>query len=156
MIRGIYKPSAPAGPAGRRRVQRRLAAIMRADIVGHSVLMARAKEDTHRRVDTEFDRMIREIEKNQGRTFSFGGDGLMAEYPSAVEALKCGLRRHADTGKCNARLPPDQGILFCTGINSGEVVVQLGRTGGDAVNIAARLEGIADPGGIGRPSGAPV
>jgi adenylate cyclase len=148
MIRGIYKPSAPAGPAGRRRVQRRLAAIMGADIVGYSLLMARAEEDTHRRVGTELDRMIREIEKSHGRIFSFGGDGLMAEFPSAVEALKCGIRIQADTGKRNARLPPDQRILFRIGINSGEVVVQLDRTGGDAVNIAARLEGIAEPGGI--------
>ena len=148
MIWGIYKPSAPAGLAGRRRVQRRLAAIMGADIVGYSLLMARSEEDTHRRVGTELDRMIREIERSQGRIFSFGGDSLMAEFPSAVEALKCGLRIQADTVKRNARLPPDQRILFRIGINSGEVVVQVDRTGGDAVNIAARLEGIADPGGI--------
>jgi adenylate cyclase len=92
--------------------------------------------------------MIRDIEKSHGRVFSFGGDGLMAEFPSAVEALKCGLRIQADTGKRNARLPADRRILFRIGINVGEIILQQDRAGGNTVNIAARLEGIAEPGGI--------
>src|SRR6266581_9007298 len=88
----------------------------------------------------KLERFRREIEKSHGRVFSFAGDGLMAEFPSAVEALKCGLRVQAEAGKRNARLPADQQIRFRIGINSGELVVQRGRTGGTAVNIAARLE----------------
>lgn len=116
--------------------------------MGYSILMGHAEEDAHRRVGAELDRMIRDIEKSHGRVFSFGGDGLMAEFPSAVEAVKCGLRIQADTGKRNARLTEDQRILFRIGINAGEIVLQQDRAGGNAVNIAARLEGIAEPGGI--------
>jgi adenylate cyclase len=148
MIRGIYRPSAIADLAGRRRIERRLAAILGADIVGYSALMGRAEEATHRRVGAELDRLIREIEKSHGRVFSFSGDGLMAEFPSAVEALKCALRIQADAGKRNAHLPPDERIVFRIGINAGEIVLNQDRAGGNAVNIAARLEGIADPGGI--------
>ena len=72
----------------------------------------------------------------------------MAEFPSAVEALKCALRVQADVALRNARLPPDRHIQFRIGLNSGEIMVQQDRTGGNAVNVAARLEGIAEPGGI--------
>jgi adenylate cyclase len=148
MIRGIYRPSVIADPTGRRRIERRLAAILGADVVRYSALMGRAEEATHRRVGAELDRLIREIERSHGRVFSFSGDGLMAEFPSAVEALKCALRIQADAGKRNAHLPPDERIVFRIGINSGEIVLNQDRAGGNAVNIAARLEGIADPGGI--------
>ncbi len=110
--------------------------------------MAGNEEDTHRRVNASMDHLVREIEKSHGRVFSHAGDGLMAEFPSAVEALKCALRVQADAGKRNARLPPDQRIDYRMGINSGEIVLLQGRAGGNAVNIAARLEQIADPGGI--------
>jgi adenylate cyclase len=148
LIPGIYKPTDAARPSRQQQVHRRLAAILGADIVGYSLLMARSEEDTHRRVGTELDRSIRAIEKSHGRVCSFGGDGLMAEFPSAVEALKCALRIHADTAKRNAPLPPDSRILFRIGINAGEIVLQEDRAGGNAVNIAARLEGMAEPGGI--------
>ncbi len=121
---------------------------MGADIMGYSLLMGRSEEDTHQRVGTELDRVIREIEKSHGRVFSFGGDGLMAEFPSAVEAVKCGLRIQADSGKRNAALPRERRILFRIGINAGEIVVQQDRAGGNAVNIAARLEALAEPGGV--------
>jgi adenylate cyclase len=133
---------------GRRSIRRRLAAILGADIRGYSLLIARNEENTHRRVNAAMDRLVREIQKSHGRVFSHSGDGLMAEFPSAVEALKCALRVQADAGKRNARLSPDQHIDYRMGINSGEVVLQQGRAGGNAVNVAARLEQIADPGGI--------
>jgi TolB-like protein/Tfp pilus assembly protein PilF len=110
--------------------------------------MERNEEETHRRVGAELDRFRREIEKSHGRVFSFAGDGLMAEFPSAVEALKCALRVQAEAGKRNAKLATNARILFRIGINSGELLLQKRRTGGTAVNIAARLEQIAEPGGI--------
>jgi adenylate cyclase len=148
MARGDYQRSAPVVPAGRARVERRLAAILGADIMGYSAMMARAEEETHDRVGAELDHVFREIEKSHGRVFTFAGDGLMAEFPSAVEALKCALRIQAHMARRNARLPADHRILFRIGINSGEIVLQKNRTGGNAVNIAARLEAIAEPGGI--------
>jgi adenylate cyclase len=143
-----YHSAGPSPGSGRRRLERRLAAILGADIAGYSALMERNEEEAHRRVGAELERFRREIQKSHGRVFSFAGDGLMAEFPSAVEALKCSLRVQAESGKRNARLPADQRIIFRIGINSGELVVQRGRTGGTAVNIAARLEQIAEPGGI--------
>ena len=108
--------------------------------MGYSALMERNEEETHSRVGAELERFRREIEKSHGRVFTFAGDGLMAEFPSAIEALKCSLRVQAEAGKRNARLPQSRGSLFRIGINSGELVLQRGRTGGTAVNIAARLE----------------
>jgi TolB-like protein/Tfp pilus assembly protein PilF len=110
--------------------------------------MGQAEEEAHRRVGAELDRVFREIEKSHGRVFTFAGDGLMAEFPSAIEALKCALRIHADTARRNARLPPDQWLRFRVGINSGEILLQENRTGGTAVNIAARLEALAEPGAV--------
>jgi adenylate cyclase len=148
MTIGDYNSAAPGPRSGRRRLERRLAAILGADIMGYSALMERNEEDTHQRVGEELERFRREIEKSHGRVFSFAGDGLMAEFPSAVEALKCSLRVQSEAGKRYARLPPDRQILFRIGINSGELILQKGRTGGTAVNIAARLEQVAEPGGI--------
>jgi adenylate cyclase len=148
MIRGDYRPSVSQRAAGRRKIERHLAAVLGADIVGYSALMGRAEEETHRRVNAELDRVFREIEKSHGRVFTFAGDGLMAEFPSAVEALKCALRIQADTARRNARVSPEQRIQFRTGINSGEIMLQENRTGGTAINVAARLEAMAEPGGV--------
>jgi class 3 adenylate cyclase/TolB-like protein len=143
-----------AGPAfgddtpGDERVRRRLSAILAADIKGYSALMDGNEDDTHRRVGAEMDRLVREIEKSSGSIFSFAGDGLMAEFPSAVEALKCALRVQADAAERGARVLPHQRIQYRMGINAGEVLSQKGHTGGTAVNVAARLEQIAAPGSI--------
>jgi TolB-like protein/class 3 adenylate cyclase len=143
-----YNSAASGVGSGRRRLERRLAAILGADIMGYSALMERSEEETHDRVGAELERFRREIERSYGRVFSFAGDGLMAEFPSAVEALKCSLRVQAESSKRNARLPADRRIMFRIGINSGEIVLQKGRSGGTAVNIAARLEQISEPGGV--------
>jgi len=148
VVQGDFRPELVVRSVGRRKIERRLAAILGADILGYSALMGRAEEDTHARVGDELDRMIREIEKWRGRVFSFAGDGIMAEFPSAVEALKCALRIQADVSRRNAKVPPEDRILFRIGLNSGEIVLQGERTGGTVVNVAARLEGIAEPGGI--------
>ena len=148
MTLGDYNLAASGTGSGRRRLERRLAAILGADIMGYSALMERNEEETHRRVGAELDRFRREVEKSHGRVFSFAGDGLMAEFPSAVEALKCALRVQAEVAKHNAKLPTNERILFRIGLNSGELLQQKGRIGGTAVNIAARLEQIAEPGGV--------
>ncbi len=147
MIIGDNHPEPPGRGAGSK-IVRRLAAILAGDISGYSALMGRSEEDTHRRVGAEIARVVKDIERAKGRVFSFAGDGLMAEFPSSVEALKCALRIQADSGRRNARLPESEQIRYRIGINSGEIMVQSGRTGGNAVNVAARLEQIAEPGSI--------
>jgi TolB-like protein/class 3 adenylate cyclase/Tfp pilus assembly protein PilF len=137
------------GRGGRKgRIRRRLAAVLGADIMGYSALMARAEEDTYRRVGAECDRVVREIERAHGFVFNVAGDGVMAEFPSAIEALKCALRIQADAARRNARLPPDERITFRIGINAGEILVQDGRRGGTTINVASRLEALAEPGGV--------
>ncbi len=148
MVLSDYSPRFPAAGPARPRIERRLAAILGADIMGYSALMERNEEDTHNRVGAELEHFREEIENSHGRVFSFAGDGLMAEFPSSVEALKCALRVQSAAAKRNAELPADQQIVFRIGINSGEIVLQRRRTGGTAVNIASRLEEIAEPGGI--------
>jgi adenylate cyclase len=140
-------PEPPTRGAGRK-VVRRLAAILAGDISGYSALMGRNEEDTHRRVGADIARVTKDIEKAKGRVFSLAGDGLMAEFPSSVEALKCALRIQSESGKRNAKLPASEQIRYRIGINSGEILVQNGRAGGNAVNVAARLEQTAEPGSI--------
>ena len=141
--------SSVRGRTGRKgRIQRRLAAVLGADIVGYSALMVRAEEDTYKRVGAECDRVSREIERAHGLVFNVAGDGVLAEFPSAVEALKCALRVQADTARRNARLSPEERITFRIGLNSGEIMVQENRTGGTTINVAARLEAMAEPGGV--------
>jgi len=148
MLRADDNSAAIGRTSGRSKIERRLAAVLGADIVGYSALMAQAEEATHRRVGAHINRIYREIEKSHGRIFTFSGDGVMAEFPSAIEALKCALRIQADGSRRNANLRPDQWIIFRIGINSGEIMVQKDRTGGSTVNIAARLEAFAEPGGV--------
>ena len=148
MTREDSQPMAVTPAGSRRRIERRLAAVLSLDVLGYSALMTRAEEDTLRRVGVELDRVSREIGRSHGRAFAFAGDGLMAEFPSAVEALKCALRVQAVAGRRNAKLPPEQRIVFRIGINSGEIILQKSRIGGNAVNIAARLEALAEPGGV--------
>ena len=145
---GIPPRDTGSGLADTTGVRRRLAAILAADIKGYSTLMDGNEEDTHRRVGAAMDRLVRAIETAGGAIFSFAGDGLMAGFPSAVDALKCALRVQAETADRAERLPPHQRIQYRMGINAGEVLSQAGHTGGIAVNIAARLEQIADPGSI--------
>ena len=152
MNKGDYQTTVPAAQTGRPPmggpVERRLAAVMAADIVGYSTMMGHDEDDTHRRVGRGFGRVFKEIEKSQGRVFTFAGDGIMAEFPSAVKALTCALRMHADIARRNAKQPEERRIHYRIGINSGEIMIQGDRTGGTAVNIAARLEPLAQPGGI--------
>ncbi len=133
-------PSLPLG--------RRLAAILAADTVGYSALMGDAEEETHRLVGGLLAQVTREIEASHGRVFGTAGDGLMAEFPSAVQALKCALRVQAEAARRDAARQSGQRIMLRIGVNAGEIVLQGERTGGTAVNVAARLEGMAEPGGI--------
>ncbi len=130
-------------------MERRLAAIFAADVLGYSRLMGEAEEATHHRVGDELSRVRREVDRSGGRVFSVAGDGVMAEFPSAVQALKCAMRVQAESGRRSAMVAEGtEQIMFRIGLHVGEVVVEGERIGGTTVNVAARLEALAEPGGI--------
>jgi TolB-like protein/class 3 adenylate cyclase len=131
------------------RVERRLAAILVADIAGYSRLMHADEEATHSRVTALLTNTVMPaIAEFGGRVVKHTGDGLLAEFPSAVEAVRAAMAFQDSVYELSIGLPQDQRILFRVGINIGDVIVGAHDIFGDGVNIAARLEGIAQPGGI--------
>ncbi len=88
------------------------------------------------------------IDEHKGRIVKTTGDGSLVEFASVVDALRCAAEMQAALGESNASLPPDRRIAFRIGIHQGDIVVEAGDIFGDGVNVAARLEGLAEPGGI--------
>ena len=135
----------PAGPA---RVERRLAAILAADVAGYSRLIEAAEEDTLGRLKAlRAETIDPKIADHKGRIVKTTGDGLLVEFASVVDALRCAAEIQAALAESNAALPPDRRIEFRVGVNVGDVVED-DDIFGDGVNVAARLEGLAEPGGI--------
>src|SRR5208282_1430171 len=136
-------------PAGQGRVERRLAAILAADVAGYSRLIEADEEGTLGRLKTLRAQVIDpKIAAHRGRIVNTTGDGLLAEFASVVDASRCAAEVQAAMAKSNAPLPPDRRIEFRIGINVGDIVVEDGDIFGDGFNVAARLEGLAQPGGI--------
>jgi adenylate cyclase len=136
----------PTGPA---RVERRLAAILAADVAGYSRLIEADEEGTLNRLKALRAEVIDpRIAGHQGRIVKTTGDGLLVEFASVVDALRCAAEMQAALAESNASVPPDRRIGFRIGINVGDIVVEDGDIFGDGVNVAARLEGLAEPGGI--------
>ena len=131
------------------RVQRRLAAILAADVAGYSRLMHHDEETTHAKL-TAFltDAVAPAIAEHGGRIVKNTGDGFLAEFPSAVEAVRAAVQFQARITELTIAEPEDRRIAFRVGINIGDVIVEPHDIFGDGVNIAARLEGVAEPGGI--------
>jgi class 3 adenylate cyclase/pimeloyl-ACP methyl ester carboxylesterase len=133
----------------RQQVERRLAAILAADVAGYSKLMASDEEGTlaslkaHRRALSD-----PKIKQHHGRIFKTTGDGILVEFPSVVDAVKCAVEIQRGMAARNAKISPDRRIEFRMGINIGDVIEDGGDVFGDGVNVAARLEGIAVRGGI--------
>ena len=128
---------------------RRLAAILAADVVGYSRLIAADEEGTLGRLKTLRTELIDpKIAFHKGRIVKTTGDGLLVEFVSVVDALRCAAELQAALAESNAPLPPDRRIEFRIGIHQGDIVVEDGDIFGDGVNVAARLEGLAEPGGI--------
>jgi TolB-like protein len=131
------------------RVERRLAAILMADVAGYSRLMHADEEATHSRVAALLTNTVMPvIAEFGGRVVKNTGDGLLAEFPSAVEAVRAAMAFQDSVYELSIGEPLDRRILFRVGINIGDVIVSAHDIFGDGVNIAARLEGIAQPGGI--------
>jgi TolB-like protein/class 3 adenylate cyclase len=128
---------------------RRLAAILAADVAGYSRLIGDDEEGTLNRLRSiRTDVIDPKISEHRGRIVKTTGDGLLVEFASVVDALRCAAEVQALTAKSNAPLSADKRIQFRIGINVGDIVVEDGDIFGDGVNVAARLEGLAEPGGI--------
>ena len=131
------------------RAQRRLAAILAADVVGYSRLMEQEESSTLATWKARRRKVLKPIvDRNQGRIFKFTGDGVLVEFGSAVNAVQCAVELQLGMAAANTDLPESRHIVLRIGINLGDVVIEGSDLYGDGINIAARLESIADPGGI--------
>jgi class 3 adenylate cyclase/pimeloyl-ACP methyl ester carboxylesterase len=129
-------------------VKRRLAAILAADIAGYSRLMGEDEAATVRDLKRHQAVVLPLVSRHGGRIIDTAGDGILAEFPSVIGATECAIEIQTVMAARNADLPEPRRMLFRIGINLGDVIHDDTRIYGDGINIAARLEGIADPGGI--------
>src|SRR5690349_7223580 len=131
------------------RVERRLSAILAADVAGYSRLMHREEEATHARLTALLtDAVNPAIAEHGGRVVKNTGDGFLAEFPSAVEAVRAAVQFQSRIRELTTGEVENRRIAFRVGVNIGDVIVEPHDIFGDGVNIAARLESIAEPGGI--------
>src|SRR6202140_4298303 len=132
------------------RVERRLAAILAADVVGYSRLMGQDEAGTLNRLRTHRREFIDpKIAEHRGRIVKTTGDGILIEFPSVGEAVACAVAVQRGMAERNVSTPEDQRIVFRVGVNLGDIIIgEDNDIHGDGVNVAARLEGIAKPGGI--------
>jgi class 3 adenylate cyclase len=128
---------------------RRLTAILAADVAGYSRLMGADEEGTHERLQAHLRELIDpKISEHRGRVVKNTGDGFLAEFASVVDAVRCAVEVQRGMAERNAATPPEKRIEFRVGINLGDVIVEGDDIFGDGVNVAARLEAVAEPGGI--------
>src|SRR5947207_1437645 len=131
------------------RAQRHLAAILAADVAGYSRMMGADEEGTLGRLrGFRRDLLDPKIGEHRGRIVKTTGDGLLAEFASVVDALRCAIEVQRGMAERNGKVEPEKRIALRIGINVGDIVVESGDIYGDGVNVAARLERLAEPGGI--------
>jgi len=128
--------------------KRKLTAILSADVKGYSRLMGEDEAETVKTL-TAYRKIMGElIEQHRGHVVDSPGDNILAEFASVVDAVQCSVAIQNEFKARNAALPENRRMEFRIGVNLGDVIEEEGRLYGDGVNIAARLEGLADPGGI--------
>jgi class 3 adenylate cyclase len=130
------------------RVERRLSAILAADVAGYSRLMHKDEEATHAKLTAFLADSAPAIAEHGGRIVKNVGDGFLAEFPSAVEAVRAAMQFQTCIKDLTIGEADDRCIAFRVGVNIGDIIVEAHDIFGDGVNIAARLESIAEPGGI--------
>ena len=131
------------------RVDRRLAAILAADVVGYSRLMGEDEEATLAALKTLRRELIDpKVKEHHGRIVKTTGDGALVEFASVVDSVRCAVEIQREMVDRNADVPTERRIAFRIGINLGDVIIDEGDIYGDGVNVAARLEALAEPGGI--------
>ena len=132
----------------KRKVQRKLTTILAADVEGYTRLMRADEEATLQTLGEYRETIDALIARHDGRIFSTGGDSVLAEFGSAVEAVRCAISCQEEIASRNAELADERKLMFRIGINVGDVMVRDGDLFGDGVNVAARLEGLASSGGV--------
>src|SRR5262245_35776964 len=131
------------------RVERRLTAILAADVAGYSRLIGADEEGTLAELKALRRALVDpKIIEHRGRIVKTTGDGILVEFSSVVDALRCAVDVQREMAARNAEVPQDKRIEFRIGIHQGDVVIEEDDIFGDGVNVAARLENLADPGGI--------
>jgi TolB-like protein/class 3 adenylate cyclase len=129
-------------------VKRKLTAILSADVKGYSRLMGEDEDATVRTLTAYRTIMVTLIQKHQGRVVDSPGDNLLAEFSSVLDAVRCAVEIQEELRDRNTELPENRKMEFRIGINLGDIIEEGGRIYGDGVNIAARMEGLAEGGGI--------
>ena len=127
-------------------LERKIRAIFSADVKGYSRLMGEDEEHTVSLITAHRQLIAELIGKHKGRVVDSPGDNILAEFGSAVNAVSSAVEIQANLEKRNENFPVNRRMIFRIGINLGEVIVEGARIYGDGVNIAARIEGLADPG----------
>lgn len=130
------------------RTERRMAAMLAADAVGFSRLMSEREEDTLNILHTCLNTFRATISAHGGRVFGGAGDSIIAEFPSAVEAVRCAIEVQQALATRNAEVPDGARMQFRIGISVGDVIIEDDNLMGDSVNVTSRIEGLAEPGGI--------
>ena len=128
--------------------KRKLTAILSADVVGYSRLMEDNEEATIQTLNIYRNSMSTLVQQHRGRVVDTTGDNLMAEFSSVVDAVKCAVETQKELSERNAALPENRWMLFRIGVNLGDIVEEDDKIYGAGVNIAARVESLADAGGI--------
>jgi len=130
------------------RLPRKLAAILYADVAGYSRLTGEDEEGTHRQLSEFLDLISDAIEQHHGRVVHYAGDAVLADFNTATDALSCANFIQCKLKSRNKDLQEERKVQFRIGVNLGEIIVDRDDIYGDGVNVAARLENLAEPGGI--------
>jgi TolB-like protein/class 3 adenylate cyclase len=133
---------------GSERLPRKLAAILYADVAGYSRLTGEDEDGTHRRLSQYLDLISNTIEQHGGRVIHYAGDAVLAMFDAVVDALSCAAYLQQLLGSRNENLSDERKVEFRIGVNMGDVIEDRNDIYGEGVNVAARLEGLAKPGGI--------
>src|SRR5260370_11270657 len=128
--------------------ERRLAAILSADIAGYSLLMGRNEAATVRDLKAHQTVVLPMVGWFGGSVIDTAGDGVLAQFPSAVRAVECAVAIQQTMAERNRTVPEDRRMLFRIGVNLGDIILDRARIYGDGVNVAARLQALAEPGGV--------
>jgi adenylate cyclase len=132
----------------REHLPRKLAAIVYADVAGYSRLTGEDEDATHRRLSQSLDLIAEHVERHSGRVMHYAGDAVLAMFDAVVDALLCAAHVQRAVESRNADVPEERKVQFRIGVNLGDVIEDRGDIYGDGVNVAARLESLAEPGGI--------